>query len=177
MLFRSRPWLWGQAPSDWRQAVVSEYDYSFQDARIELQTPPRECWLRMIFDGRWKYILAEGYRPMLFDLASDPQELQDLGDSSQPEHVAARERMREMLFAWARQPRQRVTVPDGLIATTEVQARITESGVLIGYIDEQDLIEQRKTFKPRFASSNLLVKRTLDRLTQPIEPERNEDPA
>jgi arylsulfatase A-like enzyme len=163
-----RPFLFGQTPTDWRQVVVSEYDYSFQDARIELQTPPRDCWLRMIFDGRWKYILAEGYRPMLFDLASDPHEFNDLGGSEQPVHVEARQRMREMLFAWARQPRQRVTVPDGLIASTEVQARITESGVLIGYIDEQDLIEQRKSFKPRFASSNPLVKRTLDRLTQPI---------
>ncbi len=172
-----RPFLFGQVPTDWRQAVVSEYDYSFQDARIELQAPPRECWLRMIFDGRWKYILAEGYRPMLFDLASDPQEFNDLGDSEQPQHVEARQRLREMLFAWARQPRQRVTVPDGLIASTEVQARITESGVLIGYVDEQDLIEQRKSFKPRFASSNPLVKRTLDRLTQPIATPHEEDPA
>jgi len=171
-----RPFLFGESPADWRQAVVSEYDYSFQDARIELQTPPRECWLRMIFDGRWKYILAEGYRPMLFDLASDPHEFTDLGASEEPLHVQARQRMHEMLFAWARQPRQRVTVPDGLIATTEVQARITESGVLIGYIDEQDLIEQRKTFKPRFASTNPLVKRTLDRLTSPIGIEPSKDP-
>jgi len=170
-----RPILFGTTPADWRQVVVSEYDYSFQDARLELQTPPRECWLRMIFDGRWKYILAEGYRPMLFDLAQDPHEFHDLGASEAAEHVAARQRMHEKLFEWARQPRQRVTVPDGLIATTEVQARITESGVLIGYVDEQDLIEQRKTFKPRFASSNPLVKRTLDRLTQPIAPDRLED--
>ena len=63
-----------------------------------------------------------------------------------------------------------------LVKTMRGQARITESGVLIGYVDEQDLIEQRKTFKPRFASSNPLVKRTLDRLTRPIETERNEDP-
>ena len=63
-----------------------------------------------------------------------------------------------------------------LVKQISGQARITESGVLIGYVDEQDLIEQRKTFKPRFASSNPLVKRTLDRLTRPIETERNEDP-
>jgi hypothetical protein len=113
---------------------------------------------------------------MLFDLASDPHEFTDLGASEEPLHVQARQRMHEMLFAWARQPRQRVTVPDGLIATTEVQARITESGVLIGYIDEQDLIEQRKTFKPRFASTNPLVKRTLDRLTRPIGIEPSKDP-
>ncbi len=163
-----RPWLFGEPPANWRDSVVSEYDFSFQDARIDLQTRPRDAWLRMIFDGRWKYVLAEGYRPMLFDLEADPQELCDLGASAAPEHAAARARMHEKLFEWARRPRQRVTVPDGLIETTEVQARISESGVLIGYEDEADLIEQRQRFKPRFASSNPLVRRTLDRLSQPI---------
>lgn len=171
-----RPWLWGETPASWREAVVSEYDYSFQDARIELQTAPRDAWLRMVFDGRWKYILSEGYRPMLFDLQEDPSEFQDLGDSPLALHVEARARMRELLFAWARQPRQRVTVPDGLIASTEVQARITESGVLIGYEDENDLAAQRALFKPRFASSNPLVRRTLDRLIQPVQPEKKEIP-
>jgi arylsulfatase A-like enzyme len=163
-----RPWLFGQTPTRWRDCVVSEYDFSFQDARIELQTAPRDAWLRMIFDGRWKYVLAEGYRPLLFDLATDPQELSDLGASDSQEHIQARARLHERLFQWARQPRQRVTVPDGLIETTEVQARISESGVLIGYEDERDLIEQRQRFKPRFASTNPLVQRTLDRLSAPI---------
>ena len=163
-----RPWLFGEPPSNWRDSVISEYDFSFQDARIDLQTRPRDAWLRMIFDGRWKYVLAEGYRPMLFDLETDPHELRDLGASDEADHVAARARMHEKLFEWARRPRQRVTVPDGLIETTEVQARISESGVLIGYEDEADLIEQRQRFRPRFASSNPLVRRTLDRLSQPI---------
>jgi arylsulfatase A-like enzyme len=168
-----RPWLFGQTPSRWRDCVVSEYDFSFQDARIELQTAPRDAWLRMIFDGRWKYVLAEGYRPLLFDLLNDPQELRDLGASTLEEHIQARARLHERLFQWARQPRQRVTVPDGLIETTEVQARISESGVLIGYEDERDLIAQRQRFKPRFASSNPLVQRTLDRLSAPIVDEES----
>jgi arylsulfatase A-like enzyme len=168
-----RPWLFGQTPSRWRDCVVSEYDFSFQDARIELQTAPRDAWLRMIFDGRWKYVLAEGCRPLLFDLLNDPHELRDLGTSALDEHVQARARLHERLFQWARQPRQRVTVPDGLIETTEVQARISESGVLIGYEDEHDLIEQRQRFRPRFASSNPLVQRTLDRLSAPIVDEES----
>ncbi|MFM7570334.1 MAG: sulfatase-like hydrolase/transferase [Betaproteobacteria bacterium] len=169
-----RPWLWGESPSQWRDCVVSEYDFSFQDARIELQTRPRDAWLRMIFDGRWKYILAEGYRPLLFDLLNDPLELTDLGASAAGDAVQARTRLHERLFQWARQPRQRVTVPDGLIETTEVQARISEAGVLIGYEDEADLIEQRQRFKPRFASSNPLVRRTLDRLSNPIVAEESQ---
>ena len=160
-----RPWLFGQTPGEWRRIAVSESDYSFQDARIELQQRPIESWMRMAFDGRWKYVLCEGYRPMLFDLATDPDEVHDLGASTQPEHVAQRQRLHEALFEWARRPRQRVTVSDELIENTEVQARIAENGILIGYADEEDLIEQRQRFKPRYASHNPLVKETLDRLT------------
>ncbi|MEJ8859121.1 alkaline phosphatase family protein [Variovorax robiniae] len=160
-----RPLLFGKHPSDWRKHVVCEYDYAFQDSRIELGTPSRDAWLRMIFDGRWKYVLAEGYRPMLFDLASDPHEFVDLGAA--PEHEHERQRLHEALFRWARQPRQRVTIPDGAIETMEIQPRISEGGILIGYWDEEDLAEARKHFKPRFASTNPLVKPTLDRLIHP----------
>jgi arylsulfatase A-like enzyme len=160
-----RPLLFGQTPSAWREIAVCECDYSFQDSRIELGTPSRQAWMRMAFDGRWKYVLAEGYRPMLFDLQADPQELRDLGASPAPEHAQARARLHEALFRWARQPRQRVTIPDDVIESTEVQARVAEAGILIGYADEADLAVQRQKFKPRFASTNPLVKHTLDKLT------------
>ena len=160
-----RPWLFGQTPERWREIAVCECDYAFQDARIELGTPSREAWMRMAFDGRWKYVLTESYRPMLFDLQNDPQELKDLGASTADEHRQARARLHEALFRWARQPRQRVTIPDDLIESTEVQARIAEAGILIGYADEDDLAAQRQRFKPRYASTNPLVKVTLDKLT------------
>ena len=121
-----RPLLFGETPADWRRHVVSEYDYSFQDARIELGTKARDAWLRMIFDGRYKYILAEGYRPMLYDLESDPHEFVDRGADPALEDVRAR--LHEALFQWARQPRQRATVPDRLMETTPVQQRITQIG-------------------------------------------------
>jgi arylsulfatase A-like enzyme len=150
-----RPLLFGQTPERWREIAVCECDYAFQDARIQLGTPSREAWMRMAFDGRWKYVLTEGYRPMLFDLQTDPQELRDLGASPAAEHAQARARLHEALFRWARQPRQRVTIPDDLI----------EAGILIGYADEADLAAQRLQFKPRYASTNPLVKVTLDKLT------------
>jgi arylsulfatase A-like enzyme len=162
-----RPLLFGQTPADWRTEVVCEYDFSFQDSRIALATKPRDAWMRMVRDDRWKYVLFENFRPMLFDLVNDPNEFHDLGASTAPEHVAAKERLHEALFRWARQPRQRVTVPDGAIESIEVQARITEGGILIGYWDEDDLAQARQQFKPRFASHNPLVKPTLDRLTHP----------
>ncbi len=160
-----RPLLFGQTPERWRDIAVCECDYAFQDSRIELGTPSREAWMRMAFDGRWKYVLTEGHRPMLFDLDTDPKELRDLGVSAMPEHADARARLHEALFRWARQPRQRVTIADDLIEATEIQARVAEAGILIGYADEADLAAQRQRFKPRYASTNPLVKITLDKLT------------
>ncbi|MCZ2104669.1 MAG: sulfatase-like hydrolase/transferase [Burkholderiales bacterium] len=162
-----RPLLFGASPADWRDHVVSEYDFSFQDSRIALQVKPRDAWMRMIFDGRWKYVLFETFRPMLFDLQSDPHELHDIGASEAPEHVAVRARLHEALFRWARQPRHRATVSDGTIESTQVQERITEGGILIGYWDEADLETARPGFKPRFASTNPIVKPTLARLVHP----------
>jgi hypothetical protein len=101
---------------------------------------------------------------MLFDLQQDPNEFVDLGAS--PAHEAERRRMHELLFEWARRPRHRVTVADRAIESVEVQARITEGGILIGYWDEADLADARTRLKPRFASHNPLVRETLDRLTE-----------
>jgi arylsulfatase A-like enzyme len=160
-----RPLLFGAANDNWRKTVVCEYDYSFMESRAVLGTKSRDAWMRMIFDGRWKYVLFEGYRPMLFDLTTDPQEFNDLG--ADPSFETERARLHESLFEWARRPRQRATVPDGAIESLEVQPRISEAGILIGYWDEDDLAQARQTFKPRFASTNPLVKTALDRLHNP----------
>ena len=50
-----------------------------------------------------------------------------------------RARLHEALFEWARQPRQRNTIPDGAMEATAVQERIAEAGILIGYWDEAEL--------------------------------------
>ena len=60
--------------------MFSEYDYAMQDVRLKLDQPIEQCRLFMVFDGRWKYIHASGFRPMLYDLETDPQELTDRGD-------------------------------------------------------------------------------------------------
>jgi hypothetical protein len=67
------PLLHGAAPADWRRVAFSEYDYSMLEARLTLNQPIRDCRLYMAFDGRWKYIHATGFRPLLFDLESDPR--------------------------------------------------------------------------------------------------------
>ena len=157
-----RPALFGK-DHERRTHVICEYDYSFQDARIALGTKSRDSWLRMIFDGRWKYILAEGFRPMLFDLETDPDEFHDLGGLSGYEDIKAD--LHERLFKWARQPRQRATVADDTIESTFVQERIGEGGILIGYWDEEELETAiHDEWHPRFAAHNPIIGPTLKRL-------------
>lgn len=65
----------------------------------------------MAFDGRWKLIHAEGgFRPLLFNLHADPDELHDLG--ADPAHVETRAMMYGHLNQWARRRAQRVTFSD-----------------------------------------------------------------
>ncbi len=157
-----RPALFGQKYNQ-RRHVICEYDYSFQDARIALGKKSRDCWLRMIFDGRWKYILTEGFRPMLFDLETDPDEFFDLGAKQGYDDI--KEDMHERLFKWARQPRQRATVADETIESTYVQERISEGGILIGYWDENELETAiRDEWHPRFAAHNPIIGPTLKKL-------------
>ena len=108
------PWLRGPAPAHWRRAVISEYDYGMDAVGAVLGTPPRDARLMMVFDGRWKLIHAEGgFRPLLFDLATDPDEFHDLG--ADPAHAADRARLYDLLHAWARRPSQRTTISDAQI--------------------------------------------------------------
>jgi arylsulfatase A-like enzyme len=103
------PWLSGKTPN-WRDYAISEYDYAFDLARIRLSVPLPDARLYMVTDGRWKYIHADGFDPMLFDLAADPQELTDLGTS--PDHLPIRARLYEALSQWSRTTRTRTTMSD-----------------------------------------------------------------
>lgn len=51
-------------------------------------TGPEATRQRMIRDGRWKLVVIDGYRPMLFDLETDPDELDDLAED--PAHAGVR---------------------------------------------------------------------------------------
>lgn len=155
--------LAGNRKSDPRRYVISEYDYSFIEPRIALDMPARDCWLRMVFDGRYKYIHAEHFRPMLYDLQEDPNELSDLG--ADPAYSDVRARLHEALFEWARKPRQRSTIADGTIEATNIQDKIVEAGILIGFWDEAELEHAlRHEMGPRMSNANPLVGPTLNTL-------------
>jgi arylsulfatase A-like enzyme len=134
------PLLHGVAPGEWRRYVFSEYDYAMLEARLMLNQPVGDCRLFMAFDGRWKYIHASGFRPMLFDLVRDPREFRDLGTDRQ--YAGERARLRDALFDWALRDHNRITMPDRRIAAYAAGQQL-RSGILIGYWDEAELAAAR----------------------------------
>ena len=135
------PWLHGKPPGVWRDHVFSEYDYSMQDVRTTLGQPVDKCRLFMVFDGRWKYVHAPGFRPLLFDLQTDPDEFVDRG--ADPECAAERARLGEALMAWALTDHNRITMPDAKIEGYSSASQL-KSGILIGYWDEAEVAEARR---------------------------------
>ena len=140
------PLLHGKPAATWRDYAISEYDYATRQSRLELGIDQADARLLMIFDGRWKYIHAEGFRPLLFDLQSDPDELIDLG--AEPEHAEVRAQLHEALFAWARRHHSRITRSPQQV---DRMAAIGEPpGILIGYWDEGQLrADGQKTIYPK----------------------------
>ncbi|MBF9030478.1 sulfatase-like hydrolase/transferase [Rhodobacterales bacterium HKCCE3408] len=132
------PWLRGEAPDDWRRYVISEFDYSQTPQGAKLGLQPRDCRLFMVFDGRWKLMHAEGgFRPMLFDLQTDPDEFHDLakGDA----HDAEIARLYDMLAEWGRRLAQRVTKSDAEIIAG--RGRSARKGVLPFLVDGSEVPE------------------------------------
>ncbi|MFK7857155.1 MAG: sulfatase-like hydrolase/transferase [Granulosicoccus sp.] len=94
-----------------REYVISEYDYSVTPQCTKLGLAPGDARLFMVFDGRYKLIHAEGgFRPMLFDLHEDPDELEDLAKTDR--HQEQTDRLYGYLAQWGRRLSQRVTRSD-----------------------------------------------------------------
>lgn len=120
-----------------RDIAFSEYDYSMRDVRNRLGVAVDDAKLTMLFDGRWKYIYAEGFRPMLFDLQNDPDELIDLGDD--PGHSEICDHMERQFFVWCRRTNQRTTRPTAAIDAYEASTSEAKAGILIGYWSADEL--------------------------------------
>ena len=133
------PFLRGETPAGWRDVAISEYDYSATPRAVELGLEPRDARMMMVFDGRWKLIHFEGgFRPMLFDLESDPQELTDLG--ADPGREAEIRRLYDHLARWGRRMSQRVTVSDADIAAA--RGRSLRKGILPFLVDGSEVPEE-----------------------------------
>ncbi|MGE4325239.1 MAG: sulfatase-like hydrolase/transferase [Pseudodonghicola sp.] len=133
------PWLRGELPAGWRQVAISEYDYSSTGQAVKLGLEPRDARLFMVFDGRFKLIHAEGgFRPMLFDLETDPEEFHDLakGDGHQAEIA----RLYDHLARWGRRMSQRVMKSDAEIVAG--RGRSLRRGILTFLADGTEVPEE-----------------------------------
>jgi len=129
------PWLRGETP-DWRDFVISEYDYAGRPFSKALVNRSADARLFMVYDGRHKLIHAEGgFRPMLFDLQTDPQEFHDLAKSPGQEVVIAR--LYDHLHTWARRMSQRVTVSDDKLE--EMRGKSLRRGILPFLVDGSEV--------------------------------------
>lgn len=129
------PWLNGDTP-EWREFVISEYDYSATAMSVELGVEPRDARLFMVYDGRYKMMHAEGgFRPMLFDLHSDPEEFHDLakGDANSEDI----DRLYGYLAHWGRRMSQRVTKSDDDIKS--MRGRSLRRGILPFLVDGSEV--------------------------------------
>ncbi|MCK6451844.1 MAG: alkaline phosphatase family protein [Alphaproteobacteria bacterium] len=96
-----KPWLAGATPASWREEVFFELD--FRDAaegapERELGMSLDECTLAVVRDRRYKYVHFAALPPLLFDLASDPEERRNCLDD--PAHAPAALAMAQKMLTW-----------------------------------------------------------------------------
>jgi arylsulfatase A-like enzyme len=129
------PFLHGRVPPAWRAFAISEYDYSMQPAAAKLGVEPRDARLFMIAGESRKLVHAVGFRPMLFDLARDPDELKDRG--ADPAYAGDRARLEDALAQWGLRLSQRTTRSERQIRNA--RGKSTRRGILIGVWDEAEI--------------------------------------
>jgi arylsulfatase A-like enzyme len=132
------PFLRGNPPAEWRRFAISEYDYSPLPVAAELGVEPRDARLFMVADKRWKLVQPVGFRPILYDLAADPNELRDLG--ADPACEGERRRLMTALNAWGLRLSQRTTRSEEQIRQSRGKSQ--RRGILIGVWDESEVAEE-----------------------------------
>jgi len=99
---------------------------------------------RMIRSGRWKLAYYHGYRPQLFDLAADPDELHDLAEDAR--HAGVRDALlARVLAGWdpeAIDARMRRRVADKQLLGAWARATSPESTHIWKLTPEQNRLEQ-----------------------------------
>lgn len=130
------PILHGTATEMPRDFVICEFDYSANTLADRMKVSAADARCVMLATKEWKLIHFEGgFRPILFDLKNDPQELNDLAQD--PACAETLDRLYDQLFAWFRRPSQRTTR-----SASELEAMRTQSdrlGVILGVYDGADV--------------------------------------
>lgn len=123
------PLLRGSKVKEWRDTIVSEFDYSFRTkTRLELGRPVKGCRTFTLRTKQWKYVYVDGFRPLLYDLKNDPDEFEDLGDD--PRFEAVRAEFEAKLFKWLIQRKTFTSTSDEFVANWLKDPRF--STMLIG---------------------------------------------
>ena len=112
----------------WKDAVFSEIDYSFNQARKILNLGASDARGYMIRTNKWKYIYYKGFPPQLFDLLSDPEEFKDLGQVE--DYSKVRNEMRELLLKRLVDRKNRVAASDEFVL--EDRDYTKEDDIMIG---------------------------------------------
>ncbi len=149
------PFLRGEKPDTWREVVISEYDYSVTPMRTALGVSADDARLFMVYDGRFKLMHAEGgFRPMLFDTLTDPDEFHDLGaNPAQADTIA---RLYEHLARWGRRNAQRVTRSDADIDA--MRGASARKGILPFLVDGSEVPDELTVHYRGPARQNHLVR-------------------
>jgi arylsulfatase A-like enzyme len=131
------PILHGTTDRTKRDVSFCEYDFGHTPQAEHMGLAPDDSRMFMVATKEWKLIHFEGgFRPVLFDLKNDPNELVDLGKS--PDHAGTIAEMYEHLHHWALRNSQRVTVP-----TKQILSRRKNmgpgSGIMIGVWAPEDV--------------------------------------
>jgi arylsulfatase A-like enzyme len=95
------PWLNGETPKDWRQAV--HWGYDFRDLRKQvpeqaLGLASNDCHLTVLRGARWKYVHFAALPPLLYDLAQDPEEHRNL--AGDPAHASVLLQCAQEMLSW-----------------------------------------------------------------------------
>lgn len=95
------PFLRGDAPADWRDAVYFEQD--FRDVRLQrpetmLGITSDQCCYAVVRDKNFKYIHFAALPPLLFDLEADPHETTNL--AADPAYASVMLRYAQKMLDW-----------------------------------------------------------------------------
>jgi len=122
------PLINGDKIKNWKDAVFSEIDYSFNQARKILNLGASDARGYMIRTNKWKYIYYKGFPPQLFDLTNDSEEFKDLGQVE--DYSKVRNEMKELLLKRLVGRKNRVAASDEFVLKDRDYTK--EDDIMIG---------------------------------------------